>query len=95
MSVHLPEDMGRFFVLRRRANHLYALAPSCPTKRGGSRSPRARGRERWTLIPSHGVRGARRTAKPCGPDAPTLASNWRAIRWRRWQQARFTGESAE
>jgi hypothetical protein len=70
LSSHRPTN----FVLRRRANHLYASAPSCPNKRGGSRSPRTRGRVRWTLASSQGVRGDKRTAKPCGPDAPTLAS---------------------
>jgi hypothetical protein len=37
-----------------------------------------------------------RTAEPCGPDAPTLASSrWRQLRWRRWQESPVTGESAE
>jgi hypothetical protein len=37
-----------------------------------------------------------RTAKPCGPDAPTLASSLRMmIRRRRWQKSPVTGESAE
>jgi hypothetical protein len=38
----------------------------------------------------------RRTAKPCGPDAPTLASSWRKrFRRRRWQTSPVTGESTE
>jgi len=44
-----------------------------------------------------GVDGSR-TAKPCGPDAPTLASSWRrcfASRRRRWQESPVAGESAE
>jgi hypothetical protein len=37
-----------------------------------------------------------RTAEPCGPDAPTLASSrWRQLRWRRWQESPVTEESAE
>src|ERR1700733_9698850 len=37
-----------------------------------------------------------RTAKSCGPDAPTLASSWRKrFRWRRWQESPVTGESAK
>jgi hypothetical protein len=37
-----------------------------------------------------------RTAKSCGPDAPTLASSWRErFRWRRWQTSPVTGESAK
>src|SRR5437879_4991989 len=29
-------------------------------------------------LASQDERGLRRTAKPCGPDAPTLASSWRS-----------------
>ena len=37
-----------------------------------------------------------RTAKSCGPDAPTLASSWRKkFHQRRWQSSPVTGESAE
>jgi len=38
-----------------------------------------------------------RTAKPCGPDAPTLASSYAGIvpAERRWQKSPVTGESSE
>ena len=37
-----------------------------------------------------------RTAKPCGPGAPTLASSGaEQFALRRWQTSPFTGESAE
>jgi hypothetical protein len=37
-----------------------------------------------------------RTAKSCGPDAPTLASSWRRqLRRRRWQTSPVTGESTK
>ena len=37
-----------------------------------------------------------RTAKSCGPDAPTLASSWRRqLRRRRWQTSPVTGESSK
>jgi hypothetical protein len=37
-----------------------------------------------------------RTAKSCGPDAPTLASSWRRrLRRRRWQESPVTGESTK
>jgi hypothetical protein len=37
-----------------------------------------------------------RTAKSCGPDAPTLVSSWRRqLRWRRWQTSPVTEESAK
>jgi len=39
-------------------------------------------------------RGKSRTAKSCGPDAPTLASSWRKVfRRRRWQKARSPGRA--
>ena len=78
---------------------------SRPHKRGVSRSSR-------TLGAGCGGRGGvtrrmtrPRTAKPCGPDAPTLASSLRdgdvspngpdTPRKRRWQKSPVTGESAE
>jgi hypothetical protein len=36
-----------------------------------------------------------RTAKSCGPDAPTLASSLRFTRRRRWQESPVTGESTK
>jgi hypothetical protein len=37
-----------------------------------------------------------RTAKSCGPDAPTLASSrWRQLYRRRWQKSPVTGESTK
>ncbi len=37
-----------------------------------------------------------RTAKSCGPDAPTLASSlWKRFHKRRWQESPVTEESAE
>jgi hypothetical protein len=36
-----------------------------------------------------------RTAKSCGPGAPTLASRLRNIRKRRWQESPVTGESTK
>ena len=47
---------------------------------------------------SQGVRGMKRTAKPCGPDTPTLVStrdNAHAWRGDGGKKARFTRESAE
>jgi hypothetical protein len=42
---------------------------------------------------------AKRTAKSCGPDIPTLISSWRRLlrqsRRRRWQESPVTGESAK
>src|ERR1700730_2217740 len=41
-------------------------------------------------------RRLRRTAKTCGPDAPTLASSrWKQFRRRRWQESPVAGESTK
>ena len=46
-----------------------------PDERGGSRSSRTRGGMQWTRKLARDERKPKRTAKPCGPDAPTLASS--------------------
>ena len=51
------------------------------SQRGGSRSSRTRGGMRWTLLARKDEARLRRTAKSCGPDAPTLESSW-------WRQLR-------
>src|SRR5579863_4879791 len=70
-----PVLLKKIFRFRRRANHLYKLAPSCP-ERGALRNVINVGcGMRWTLW-RRKTGGAKRTAKSCGPDAPTLASSW-------------------
>jgi hypothetical protein len=95
--------------------------PSC-SQRGGSRSSRTRSGMRWTRQrrrakalqggfpvseqPASRRTALMRTAKSCGPDAPTLASRLRRqvgptgfdaplIRKRRRQKSPVTGESAK
>src|SRR4051794_37899059 len=74
-------DLGRPVLLRKtnrfacRANHLYNLALSRPDKRGVSRSSRTRDGMRWTRRHRKTNDAGLRTAKSCGPDAPTLASS--------------------
>jgi hypothetical protein len=57
--------------------------------------------ERWAgnamdVSALRGERRVKRTAKSCGPDAPTLASSVRKmLRRRRWQQSPVTGESTK
>jgi hypothetical protein len=66
------------------------------SQRGGSRSSRTRGGMRWTRAALLTRALTLRTAKSCGPDAPTLASSWRRqLRWRRWQTSPVTGESTK
>ena len=65
-------------------------------KRGASRSSRTLGAGCDGRGNSQDERCYPRTAKPCGPDAPTLASSWQAMTCRRrWQKSPVTGESAE
>jgi len=58
--------------------------------------------ERWErdavdAIDARRRRASMRTAKSCGPDTPTLVSSLSRLTScrRRWQQARFTGESTK
>src|SRR5882724_2210208 len=63
--------------------------------RGVTRSSRTWGGMRWTRMVLKDEGRRLRTAKSCGPDAPTLASSlWRQLRRRRWQESPVTGESA-
>jgi hypothetical protein len=104
----LPDDLpdGQFFEF-----HVQPLSQkyfACPvgqisgTESGRPASIKGRfaivtnvGREmRWTRR-CYRRMAPTRTAKSCGPDAPTLASSLRkAFRRRRWQESPVTGESA-
>ena len=73
-----PALLRKIFRFRSRANQFFSLAVS-PDERGGSRSSRTRGGMQWTRKLAQDEREPTRTAKPCGPDAPTLASSsWEA-----------------
>ena len=90
-----PVVSEKIFPFPRRANHLYKLAPSRPGKRGV-----AQRHERGLGCGGRGDVARRatsmRTAKSCGPDAPTLASSWRkSFHWRWWQKSPVTKESAK
>src|SRR6478672_12897863 len=54
---------------------------------------------RWDAVDAELAKDERkrpRTAKPCGPDTPTLVSSCAEVSaWRRWQESPVTGESAE
>src|SRR5450631_3952696 len=95
ISKPCPSPSAKIFRLTCRANHHYKLAPSHPNE----------GRVAIVTNVAMGCGGrlardrrarARRTAKTCGPDAPTLASSRVAISARRWwQESPVTRESAE
>src|ERR1700730_15155736 len=100
--MHVMDDVAVVPLCRRRAalpktpNQQHRSACPAPLKRGVSRSSR-------TLGAGCGGRGGgarraaqKRTAKSCGPDAPTLASSLRYVfRRRRWQKSPVTGESTK
>jgi hypothetical protein len=69
---------------------------SRPHKRGASRSSRTLRRDAVDAGGAADESADLRTAKSCGPDAPTLASSWRKqFRRRRWQKSPVTGESTK
>ena len=91
-----PVPNQNIFRFPRRANHLYKLAPSRVPSRGVSRSSRTLGAGCGGRFGAFDEWRVKRTAKSCGPDAPTLASSWRKrFRWRQWQESPVTGESAK
>ena len=88
----LPRKIFRF---TPGANQRFSRAVS-PDERGGSRSS---SNARWDAVDADvraDERRTTRTAKSCGPDAPTLASSSReaSSARRRWQESPVTEESA-
>jgi hypothetical protein len=77
--------------------HAITASPRAPGGRIASRQRYVGRGLRWPLAASGDFTGRnarRRTAKPCGPGAATVASSWREVsRRRRWQQTPLTGES--
>src|SRR5260370_19205274 len=91
-----PALFRKIFRLTRPANHLYKFAPSRPDKRGGSRSSRNAGRDAVDARCAQDESACVRTAKSCGPDAPTLAASCAEVSARRrWQESPVTGESTK
>ena len=85
---------SKIFRFTCRANHPYKLAPSHPM-RGAARDRHERavgcgGREACERRAQ-----AVRTAKPCGPGAPTLASSWREASFLGAMVARKPGHQGE
>ena len=91
-----PAQLAKIFRFALDPNHFYKPAVS-RSLRGAyhDRHERWRGM-RWTRAVSNDDDTGWRTAKPCGPGAPTLASSLRgSSARRRWQTSPVTGESAE
>ena len=75
-------------------SHLYRL-PSRPTE-GRLAIVTDAGRDAVDAGGASDEGAFSRTAKSCGPDAPTLESSlWRQLRRRRWQESPVTGESTK
>src|ERR1700732_1319670 len=82
--------------LRLIPNQIYISRRPVLIQRGVSRSSRTLERDAMDAGGAADERVALRTAKSCGPDAPTLASSrWRQLRRRRWQTSPVTEESAK
>src|SRR5207237_5316338 len=71
----LPQSHNQYSCPASTGKSLLELLPSRPVE-GRWPSSRTLGEMRWTLWLSQDERCLRRTAKPCGPDAPTLASSF-------------------
>jgi hypothetical protein len=88
---------------RRRAALLKAPnqhhPPACPVldQEGRFAIVERRVRDAVDALATQDRAALTRTAKSCGPDAPTLASSFAGLipRKRRWQKSPVTGESAE
>ena len=98
----VQSPLAKIFRLCRRANHLYDLAPFRPARgtyrhRHETLGAECGGRDGVVARFWRARRATTmRTAKSCGPDAPTLASSRRKqFRRRRWQKSPVTGESAK
>src|SRR6202043_3349170 len=63
--------------LFQKPKSVVVSAPSRPHKRGGSRSSRTLRRDAVDALATQDERRLKRTAKSCGPGAPTLALSFR------------------
>jgi hypothetical protein len=97
----IQADLGRpvlrrkIFRLARRANHRYLSARPALDKGRFAIVTNVGCGMRWTLRLQRRTE-PKRTAKSCGPGAPTLASSFAELSaGRRWQKSPVTGESTK
>jgi hypothetical protein len=76
----LSSPLAKNIPLYRLLKSLLSPAPSCTRQRGVRVVTDVGCRMRWTRRHARRSVLESRTAKPCGPDAPTLASSWRRCR---------------
>jgi hypothetical protein len=89
-----PVVLAKIFRFPRRANHNYNCRVL--SHRGALRNVINAGRDAVDAGGASDESAALRTAKSCGPDAPTLASSLARRRARRrWQTSPVTGESTK
>jgi hypothetical protein len=76
LMLPVQSPLAKIFPFPSDANHLHIPRHPGPHDRGVSRSSRTLG---WDAMDASGAAdesATLRTAKSCGPDAPTLASSW-------------------
>jgi hypothetical protein len=91
------QPFNKKYFASRFGRHRFIDSSRPASLRGAARDRQeTRGGMRWTRVAQATNAPIPRTAKSCGPDAPTLASSLRVmIRRRRWQESPVTGESAK
>jgi hypothetical protein len=75
--IPLSSPFQKNISLFQKPKSVVMFAPSRPHKRGGSRSSRTLRRDAVDALATQDERRLKRTAKACGPGAPTLALSWR------------------
>src|SRR5882762_4850147 len=76
-----------------RFTQIKSISPAVLSHRGALRNVINAGRDAVDADALKDEQRLMRTAKSCGPDAPTLESSWRSyLRRRRWQKSPVTGE---
>ena len=89
-----PSPRAKIFRFRRRANQ-WPKSRVPPDKRGVAHVTKRCGGMRWTWVTARDERLSSRTAKSCGPSAPTLASSSRVARFSGVKVARKPGHLGE
>ena len=84
-------DPNHFYISRHPRPHRGAFRDRHERRAGDAMDAKARSAK---IL--RGRTALTRTAKSCGPDAPTMASSWwRQLHWRGWQKSPVTRESAK
>jgi hypothetical protein len=90
-----PAPFAKIFRFTSKANHLHMFRHPGPIQRGVSRSSRTLGRDAMDAGGAKDESVVLRTAKPCGPDTPTLVSSSREASFLGMTVARKPGHRGE